>query len=229
MRTRSVGVVIPTLNEPELVERCLGSLEPLKQFHSVVVVVAPGCERAAIAARARSGVTVIEAPRGRHSQLNAGGRVTTAEVLWFVHVDSIAAPQSAAAIERVMQEEQVIGGAFSFEGEGGGWRGRVLALGVRLRNRWFNVAYGDQGMFVRRELWEQLGTFPNQPILEDLYLWRAMKRAGRVVIVPEPMTTSLRRWEQRGYLRTTWLHWSIIVLDWLGVSPEQIYQLRKRG
>jgi rSAM/selenodomain-associated transferase 2 len=221
-----ITVIIPTLDEEADLGVCLAALAGQEGPLEVIVVDGGSSDgTVAIAARNR-GVRVVQAPRGRAVQMNAGAQAATGEILWFVHADCRPTAGAAAAIRRVLARDGVSGGAFRFAVAGDHRAYRVVEWGVRLRCRLFRLPYGDQGIFVRRALFEAVGGYRETPILEDLYLVRAVRRHGRLVILPEPMPTSPRRYARDGILRTVLRNQAVLLADWLGFSPQRLLRLR---
>lgn len=129
---------------------------------------------------------------------------------------------SLAAIERALADPGAVGGAFLLEFNDlphPSFLLRLLQAGVNLRTRFFHSATGDQMIFVRRSVLEDLGGVPRVPLFEDVRLCRAMKRRGRFVVLEERVITSARMWREAGVLRGIFLHWSFRALHALGASP----------
>jgi rSAM/selenodomain-associated transferase 2 len=192
------------------------------------VIVADGgsTDRTVAIATAVPGVQVVHAPRGRGTQMNAGVRAATGEILWFLHADCRPPAGAAAAIRRALARDAVSGGAFRFALAGRRWGYRVVEWGVRLRCRLFRLPYGDQGLFLRRETFDAVGGYRDTPIFEDLYLVRALRRHGWVVTLPAPLPTSPRRCARDGILRTVLRNQALLVGERLGVAPERLAALR---
>jgi len=221
-----ITAVIPTLDEEENIGPCLALLATQAGPLEVVVADGGSTDRTVAIATAVPGVQVVHAPRGRGTQMNAGARAATGEILWFVHADCRPPAGAATAIRRTLACDAVSGGAFRFALAGRRWGYRVVEWGVRLRCRLFGLPYGDQGLFLRRSLFESLGGFRAVPIFEDLYLVRELRRRGRVVTLPAPLPTSPRRCARDGILRTVLRNQALLVGERLGVAPERLAALR---
>ncbi len=168
---------------------------------------------------------VVTAPRGRASQQNAGARVSAGRVLWFLHADSIP-PGDAIAQIRDAVERGAPGGCFRVAfPEEERRRHRLLgpvAAGINARTRAARTGTGDQGLFLRRDVFERLGGFPRWPLFEDVALARALARLGSPAVCPGPLVTSARRWIRHGIVRTMLRMWTLRVGYMLGVSPERL-------
>jgi len=201
----SLSVVIPALDEGGRIEAALLSASA----PGVEVLVVDGGSRDDTVARARRrGARVLESPPGRARQLDAGARAARGDVLLFLHADTQLPAGYDAAVQEALRDPAVSGGAFRFRFDRRSLALRFVEWGARLRVALFRLPYGDQALFLRRRVLEALGGVPQVPIMEDLDLVRAMRRAGRLVLLPLPAVTSARRYEARGVLRTMLRNWA---------------------
>lgn len=217
----SVAILIPALDEEETLRRNL----PAALAAADEVVVSDGGSRDASARLARElGARVVTGAPSRGGQLNRAAAASGADVYLFLHADSVLAPGAVEAVR-----EAVAAGA-----PGGGFLVRfdserpLFRLGTRLvnlRTRLLRAPLGDQGQFVTRAVFEELGGFPEWPILEDLDFVRRLRRRGRIALLPHRVTTSARRYEAGGVLRTVARNWLIWALYALGVSPHRLARL----
>jgi rSAM/selenodomain-associated transferase 2 len=220
MNATTISIVVPTLEE----ERTLAAtLAPLREPEVLEVIVADGGSRDGTReVAARFADRVIEAPRGRAAQMNAGAKLARGDVLLFLHADTRVPAGFAAAILRALGDADVIGGRFDVELDEPGIAYRAIAAMIRLRSRWTRVFTGDQALFIRRDAFQRLGGYPGEPLLEDLALSIAMKRAGRIACLRERVVSSARRWRERGVARTVLLMWAIRGLYAAGVPPRRL-------
>ena len=194
-----IAVVIPTLQEADRVEQAIESARAA----GVEIIVADGGSRDATRERAlAAGARVLSGPPGRARQLDAGARATDADAILFLHADTRLPPGWADALRAALADPAVVGGAFRFRFAERGLALRVVEWGVRARLALGGPPYGDQALFARRSALEAIGGVPQAPIMEDLDLVRALRRRGRLVLVPLAATTSARRHLERGVLRT---------------------------
>ncbi len=224
-----IAVVIPTLNEEGRLPACLAALA--RQPGPIEVVVADGgsTDRTREVAARFPGVRVVVSEAGRGRQMNAGARATTGAYLWFLHADCLAAAGAASMVRRCLADEATTLGAFRFALDSRRWRYRIVEAGVRLRCRLFSLPYGDQGLFLRRAAFEALGGYREEPLFEDLHLVRAARAAGRVVCLPHPLPTSVRRCRRDGVVRTTVRNQLLLLGERLGVAPAVLVRLREPG
>ncbi len=200
------------------------TLEPLREPQVLEVIVSDGASTdrtREIAARLADRVVVDRV--GRAAQMNAGAAVARGDVLFFLHADTLVPPGFAAAILNAC--EHAIGGRFDITLDAPGVAYRAMEKAVNLRSRWSGLFTGDQGLFIRREVFRELGGFPEQPLLEDLALSQAMRRRGSVAALEQCLRTSARRWQLHGVARTVALMWWIRTLYFCGVSPQRLARL----
>ena len=227
-----LSVVIPALDEAEHIEAAVSSALPEAAESAgseVEVIVVDGGSRDATRARAAAaGARVLEGEPGRAGQLDLGARHSAGDALLFLHADTRLPRGWSAAVREALADEATVGGAFRFGFDARSPALRLVEWGARLRNRLAALPYGDQGLFVRRRVLDAIGGVPQTPILEDVELVVAMKRRGRLALLPHVATTSARRYLDRGPLRTMLRHWWITALWSLGVSRERIARSVRR-
>ena len=223
----SIAVVIPTLNEERVLSRTLLAVRQLRFDEVVLVDGGSRDQTVSIAQGQLQGLSlqpaqVMVSEQGRARQMNAGARATRSGVLLFLHADTLLPPETRTEIERVLANPKYVGGRFDVRFEDDrGWAWLVSRL-MNWRSRWSGIATGDQAIFVRRAVFDDLGGFADLPLMEDLELARRLKRAGSIAKLRTKVTTSFRRWEQQGALRTIVQMWLLRFLYWLGVSPHML-------
>jgi rSAM/selenodomain-associated transferase 2 len=215
-----VSVIIPALNEAEQITTTIASARAGKP-HEILVVDGGSTDSTILRAR-RAGATVINTAAGRARQMNAGAARATGSVLLFLHADTLLAPDYVGAVSTALHEPKVAAGAFRFriaENFAGKW---IVERMTHLRSRWGSMPYGDQALFLRKSLFEEIGGYANLPIMEDYELVRRLRHWGRVVTLAHAATTSGRRWRRLGFLRTTAVN-RLTILGYLcGVAPERL-------
>ncbi len=190
-----LSVVVPVLDEAARIGERLDELRATPGVDEVVVVDGGSRDGTLDIARRAPGVRVLAAPRGRGRQLNEGARAATGDVLLFLHADVSLPSDAAVWVARALDDPAVVAGAFrvrTIADQGPNWLGPLLRL-ADLRSRWTRLPYGDQAVFVRRTVFERVGGFPDQPLMEDVELARRLWRVGRVRIVPAVVRVSGRR------------------------------------
>jgi len=212
-----LAVIIPTLDEAERIRASLEALAPLRAKGHEVIVVDGGSSDSTIE-RARPLVDqVLSSARGRAMQMNACARAARAETLVFLHADTRLPALADALIINALRV--YAWGRFDVQIEGAHPLLGLVACAMNLRSRLTGIATGDQAIFVRRDMFVD---FPEIPLMEDIAFSRAMKRVGAPACLRDRVTTSGRRWEARGVLRTIFLMWRLRLLYALGVEPQRL-------
>jgi rSAM/selenodomain-associated transferase 2 len=219
-----LSIVIPALNEAAGLEATLQALQPLR-LRGVELVLADGGSSDATPMLAQPWVdAVVDAPRGRALQMNAGAARARADVLLFLHADTRLPPLADVLVLQAVQrsDKGACWGRFDVRIEGRAWMLRVVAVLMNLRSRASGIATGDQAIFITRGAFERVGGFPEQALMEDIEISRRLKRLGRPACLRARVCTSGRRWEQRGVWRTIVLMWRLRWRYWRGESPARL-------
>jgi rSAM/selenodomain-associated transferase 2 len=214
------------LDEEERIGDRLAELGSTRGVVEVVVVDGGSRDRTAEIVRRFPAVRLLGSPRGRGLQMNAGARVTSAEVLVFLHADVVLPFDAATWIGVALADPGVVAGAFrtwTVPDRRGAWWAPALHL-ADLRSRLSCLPYGDQAMFVRRAAFERAGGFPDQPLMEDVELSCRLRRLGRIVTVPVTVRVSARRFLARP-LRSMLAMRAFPLLYRLGVPPRVLARL----
>jgi rSAM/selenodomain-associated transferase 2 len=226
-----IGVVIPTLNEAEMLPALLDDLRKLATVLPLDVVVVDGGSSDGTPARAAAGgARVLQAPRGRARQLNRGARVARGDWLLFLHADCRLGEGALTALRAALEPSAGVQAAvFRFAIDLPRFWRRFIETGQALREALSGMAYGDQGLLIRRELFQSVGGYPDLPLMEDVAMIRMVRRRTRVTRLPAPLLTSGRRYRRGGVLRTWLKHTALISLYLLGASPARLTRWRKGG
>jgi rSAM/selenodomain-associated transferase 2 len=213
-----VSVVVPVLDEEAALPAVLDHLASLPGRFEVLVADGGSADATRAIAAAR-GATVIDAPRGRAAQQNAGARAASGDVIVFLHADSRLPVGAHASLVRALADPAVVGGNFRLRFDGDDAFSRVLGAWYAVQRR-LGVFYGDSTIWVRPEVLWALGGFPPLEIMEDYALVRALQAAGPTPCLPGPATTSSRRWRASGVVRTALL-WALIRWLFLAGVPDR--------
>jgi rSAM/selenodomain-associated transferase 2 len=216
-----LSIVVPVLDEAAGITATLQALAPLREAGHELIVVDGGSRDDTAARAAPHADRVLQAPRGRARQMNAGAAVAGGEVLLFLHADTKLPPQADEAVAQALGRGHVWG-RFDVRISGRSrWFGPIAAL-MNLRSRLTGIATGDQAIFVTRAQFQALGGFADQPLMEDIELSRRLRAVGPPACLRERVLTSGRRWETHGVWRTIVLMWRLRWRYWRGESPETL-------
>lgn len=226
-----LSIIIPTLNEERTIEQTLSMLVGRTDIE--VIVADGGSTDETVRIAQRQGALVVPVRPGRGRQMNAGAALASGEVLLFLHADTRLPGNFHTAVWSALKHK-ALAGAFRLRIDDSRAALRWIEWGANLRSRFLQMPYGDQGLFVRAALFQQLGGFPNWPIMEDYELCRRLRRHGRIVLATESASTSARRWNKVGIGRTTVINQFIVAAFHLGVSPQRLaswyaYWLKRDG
>jgi len=222
--SRTISVIIPALNEAPNLKRLLPRLSAAQPHEAIVVD--GGSADDTVAAAIALGAKVVRASRGRARQMNAGATAATGEHLLFLHADTDPPERFPEVVSTILDQAMVSAGAFRFVLREPVIGGALIEWGVALRCALLQLPYGDQGLFVRRALFQSLGGFCDWPILEDLEMVRRLRALGRIAITPEPALTSSRRWRDGGVIRTFLRHQLILLAHFLDAHPNSLVLAR---
>ena len=221
-----LDVIIPTLNEAASITTTLAHIQ---NRPDVEVIVADGGSSDQTVELARAtGATVVHCNQGRGRQLNAGAALASGEVLLFLHADTWLPEDFANHVWQTLREGNS-GGAFRLHIGDGGWMLRLIEFAANLRSRWLQLPYGDQAIFVNASDFFRLNGFQHWPLMEDYDFCRRLRKTGRIALVPSSVTTSARRWQRLGVLRTTLTNLACVVAFRLGVSPVTLASWYRRS
>jgi rSAM/selenodomain-associated transferase 2 len=215
----TVSVIIPTLNEAGGIAASTASLRSQGQCE---IIVADGGSTDGTPEQAWAADRIVHAPRGRAAQMNAGAAVARGEHLLFLHADCVLGRGALAAIGPALGRRSVIAGCFTMRVNATGLLLRSIDACATARVRLTGIAYGDQGLFLRRADFVRLGGFPSLRFMEDVFFSRTLRHHGRVIVVPQLIQVSARRWARIGIVRQTLHNWSLTALALAGVSPDRL-------
>ncbi len=215
-----ISIIVPILNEEETIP---GLLAHLRDLHKAEVLVVDGGSRDRSRDLVRDrGVRMLLSPPGRGRQQNMGAGAATGDILLFLHSDTRLPPDWMAHVDETLARPGVAAGAFRFALDARGPAYRLIEQGANLRARLLQSPWGDQALFLEKEMFRRAGGFPDQPLLEELVLLRRLRRHGSIAIASAAAVTSARRWQQRGLIRTTLLNQVILAGFLCGVSPRRL-------
>ncbi len=218
----ALSVVIPALDEAACIGATLQSLAPSRDRGVEIIVVDGGSTDATRTLAAPWADRIVEAPRGRSTQLNAGAQAARGRILLFLHADSCPPAHFDQAILSAVHDSSSAWGRFDVQIQGKHRGLRLVAFLMNLRSRATGIATGDQGIFVTRELFDVLQGFPAQLLMEDIEFSKRAKRRSAPICLRETIRTSGRRWERNGVVSTILLMWRLRLAYFLGADPTEL-------
>lgn len=216
----AISIIIPTLNEAENLAATLAST---KSSVDLEIIVVDGGSRDGTTEVAKNfGVRLLTTAAGRARQVNAGGLAARGDVLFFLHGDTRLPRDYEWYILDIIRKPGVVAGAFTLSIDGSEFGFRIIEMLANFRSRVFQMPYGDQGIFLRGEVFRALGGFPDMVLMEDFVLMKRLRKRGKVAILPVAVKTSARRWRKLGILKTTLINQAVLLGYFLGSNPERL-------
>ena len=224
-----LSIIVPVLEEDACIGPALAALDPLRRRGHEVIVVDGGSGDGTPEAARGGADQVLAAPRGRASQMNAAARAASGEVLVFLHADTLLPAGADRAIDAGLEATGRVWGRFDVRIDGASPVLPLIAWAMNLRSRASGIATGDQAMFVRREAFVRVGGFPPLALMEDVAMSARLKRLSPPLCLREIVSTSGRRWERCGVLRTIALMWWLRLQFSLGAAPSRLAHRYRHG
>lgn len=219
----TLSIIIPVLNEAATLRQQLPALQSLRRHGHQVIVVDGGSTDASVeAARELADMCLGSAP-GRARQMNAGAAQATGDVLLFLHIDTALPAGAEQLVSAALADGKYSWGRFDVRLDGQHPAFRVIAWAMNLRSRLTAVATGDQAIFVRRAVFEQVGGYADVPLMEDVLISKTLRRLSRPACLRTPVLCSSRRWQRHGILSTIVLMWQLRLAFFLGASPVALH------
>ncbi len=222
-----VSIIMPVLDEGDVLAHSLAALQDLRAAGHELILVDGGSRDGSLRLAAGLADRILHSPPGRARQMNAGAAMAGGDVLLFLHADTRLPATALNDIPQALRAS--VWGRFDVRLSGRAWPLRIIERLMNRRSCLTGMATGDQAIFVRRAVFEQVGGYPDIPLMEDLELSRRLKRLSRPACVHTPVITSSRRWEEQGILRTVLLMWSLRLAWFLGVPPRRLARIYYPG
>ena len=221
-----LSVIVPTLNEAD---NLVATLEAVPEGAELIVSDG-GSTDETVSIGERHGARVVTGERGRARQMNRGAEAASGNVLLFVHADCVLGPDTRDPIAHALEDPEIVGGALSLRIRDASRGLKLIAATSNFRARYLGTPYGDQGLFVRKSVFDKVGGYPELPFMEDVAIVRELKKTGRLVRLDASITTGRRHWQNLGSFATTLLNWTMVSLYTFGVSAETLapYYLKFR-
>jgi rSAM/selenodomain-associated transferase 2 len=221
----SLSIVVPTLNEAAGIVSFLQPLQRLRERSVELILVDGGSGDGTVAAASPLVDRMLFSKRGRSLQMNAGAAHASGDVLLFLHADTGLPDDAERLILDGLHETGRLWGRFDVTLSGASPMLRVVEWMMNLRSRLTGIATGDQGLFVERRLFDEVGGFPAIALMEDVALSATLKRHGRPLCLAQRVIASSRRWEKHGIWRTITLMWRLRLAYFLGAESERLAEI----
>lgn len=217
-----VSIIIPALNEAGCIRELCTALQPLRHRGHEVILVDGGSDDQTLRLGEPLVDRVLHSARGRALQMRAGAAAASGTILWFLHADTGVPDKPDQLIISALENTRADWGRFDVLLSDKHIVLRGVAHLMNLRSCISGIATGDQGIFVRRSLYEQAGGIPSLPLMEDIALSRALKQHGRPACIKQKLLTSARRWQKHGIARTILTMWGLRLAYFIGINPRHL-------
>ncbi len=215
-----ISIIIPAVDESDIIDATLAAVTGVAGVEAIVVDGGSRDNTREIAAA--RGARVIASELGRAVQMNRGAAAARGEILLFLHADCLLPEGFVDQIHSALAAPHTAAGAFRLAIDAPNLSMRILEQLVYWRSHFLQMVYGDQAIFTTATMFHAAGGFPELPLMEDFEFVRRLRRHGRIAILPQAVTTSARRWQRLGLIRTTANNQLIIAAYLLGVDPERL-------
>ena len=213
-----ISVIIPTLNEESHIEKTLQSV--IKQAGDYELFVVDGGSTDNTIAIAKRYTSVIDSKRGRAIQMNAGASLCKGDILLFLHADTLLPDNGFRELRKRMRDDTISGGSFYIAFDADNFILKGVSFITRFNFRLFH--FGDQGIFVRRDVFQKLRGYKEIPIMEDYDFYKRLRKQGKVILVRMPVISSARRFIRKGVLRQLLINKFVVLAYWAGVDIQTI-------
>ncbi len=227
--TVKLSIIVPVLNEAPAIAQTLLALQPLREAGHEVIVVDGGSHDDTIPRSEPYADKIVQGPRGRSRQMNAGAKLANHEIFLFLHGDTLLPLEADRLIIEGVKATGSLWGHFDVKLSGKHPLLRVIETLMNWRSRITGIATGDQALFVKRDLFEAIGGFPEIELMEDIAISRILKKYGRPLCLSQRVLTSSRRWEEKGFSRTILLMWFLRLAYFFKVNPTRLARLYYPG
>ena len=234
VHTLNTSIIIPLLNEVDNLPQLIAHITRLQPAPQQVILVDGGSTDGSITvakhlikdllATTQSVIDwhIVVSTAGRARQMNAGAKLATGDVLMFLHADTQLPIEAISEVQQATT--QYSWGRFDVCLDSCHPLLKVVGIMINQRSRLVSIATGDQAIFIKKSVFEQLGGYTEQPLMEDVELCKRLKKIARPACLYSKVTTSARRWQQHGTWRTIFLMWHLRFDYWRGVSPDVLKQ-----
>ncbi len=224
-----ISIIIPVFNEMNTINKTIESIcQSQKNTDFEIIVVDADIQEKTLKVIENTNVKKITSPKGRSKQMNKGVDISLGSILLFLHADTELPENALKKIADFMNKETYVGGAFDLYINSQKKIYRFIEAVASIRSRITKIPYGDQAVFIKKEYFLEIGGFPDFPLMEDVELMLKIKKARKkIIIFPEKVKTSSRRWEKEGVVYCTLRNWLLVTMYYLGVHPDKLVNFYK--
>jgi rSAM/selenodomain-associated transferase 2 len=215
-----VSIIIPLLNEEKAIPALMNNLAVQEGKYEIIMVDGGSTDQSLEICKNYNSLTVLTSEKGRANQMNKGAAVARGEILLFLHADTLLPLGGIKSIEAAMEDDDTVGGSFYMKFDMDKFTFRFFSVFTRINSAY--LTYGDQGIFIKKSVFEDIGAFKQLPILEDFEIQKRLRKKGRFIKLPLPVTTSARRFLHKGIFKQQFLNIALLCAYELGYSPVKI-------
>lgn len=220
-----LSIIIPVLNEADNILSALNALQNMRKHQHEIILVDGGSTDNSIELATPLVDRIIQTKQSRALQMNAGAEAANGDIYWFLHNDTIVADDYDQLIVQQLPRSGKHWGRFNVRLSGRHPLFTIIATMMNLRSRISGIATGDQGIFIDKISFKQINGYNDIALMEDINISkRLLKHVGRPLCLSDKITTSSRRWEQSGILKTIFLMWQLRLAYFFGANPESLAQ-----
>lgn len=219
-----ISIVIPTINEAATIVHTLNTLQYLRKERCEIIVADGGSSDSTVDLALPLSDKVINTPKGRSKQMNAGAHQASGKWLVFLHADTFL-PTSILQLSTLLKSNKYQWGFFALRLSGKSNLFRIIERAISIRSRVTSIATGDQVLFVQNDLFNKCGYFPDYALMEDVAITKQLRKNSKPLFWRDPVITSSRRWEQKGVIRTVLLMWYLRLAFFLGAKPDYLEKI----
>lgn len=219
---KKLSVIIPALNEAATIRSMLTALQPFRSIGHEIILVDGGSNDGTRKIAERWVDHLLQMPPSRARQMNAGAYYASGDTLVFLHADTYLPPAADYCIFNALEQHKKSWGRFNVQFTSDAWLLKTVAIAMNIRSCLSGIATGDQAIFIKRDLFEAIGGFPDIPLMEDIAISKQLGRYSRPACLKQKLTTSSRRWENHGIINTILQMWRLRLAYFFGANPNDL-------
>ncbi len=223
-----ISIIIPTLNEEAVIGKTISHVLEQKGNWEIIVSDGGSIDRTLKIVKSFQSIKITQATKGRASQMNEGARLANGEILLFLHADTLLLPLAIEKINDLMKNSSIVGGSFFLKFDMDNFPFKIYSFFSKINHLLFT--YGDQGIFVRKSVFEDLNGYKNIALMEDVEIQQRLRKKGKFIKLNQPVITSSRRFIRKGVIKQQLQNVVLVILFLLGASPTFLkkYYLNER-